>query len=143
MFKCEFDPDCEIVDIFINMMDAVLKKLLIDDDKHFGIKVSVAEAINNCLQHGKFIGSEKIQLYISWYDDKLVIELNNPISDELNIELRFSTHLPVNLFQERGRGFYLMNKYMDDVTLTKKNNRLHVVMEVKFSKSDEKNNASE
>ena len=103
----------------------------------------VAEAINNCLQHGKFIGSEKIQLYISWYDDKLVIELNNPISDELNIELRFSTHLPVNLFQERGRGFYLMNKYMDDVTLTKKNNRLHVVMEVKFSKSDEKNNASE
>jgi len=110
----------------------------------FGVKLSVAEAVNNSIIHAynKEQGHE-VEIVFSLYSDRLVIKVcdtgkqMNPeiLSDTIKSD-SFSEQDNIEDMPTGGRGILIINKMMDTVTYETSNNKNCFIMTKKLKEKD-------
>lgn len=106
------NPETIFIDGIILCLEQTLKKLSYSNQDIFEIKISLAEALNNSIQHGYFETGNQVNLNVNVDKELIEIELRNPIEDPLILN-QLKNKLPSDPFQEHGRGVFLMYQYMD------------------------------
>ncbi|BCZ44886.1 hypothetical protein psyc5s11_09530 [Clostridium gelidum] len=98
-----------------NKMDNIIESFNLKN-QHFEIKLIISEALNNAFIHGNKSDKNK-PIYVEWRIDKSNLTLT--VTDcgvgieglEINKEINNS-----NIFDENGRGLYIINCYTDEVS---------------------------
>jgi len=103
------------IDNINNKMDNIIESFNLKN-QHFEIKLIISEALNNAFIHGNKSDKNK-PIYVEWHIDKSNLTLT--VTDcgvgieglEINKEINNS-----NIFDENGRGLYIINCYTDEVS---------------------------
>lgn len=98
-----------------NKMDNIIESFNLKN-QHFEIKLIISEALNNAFIHGNKSDKNK-PIYVEWHIDESNLTLT--VTDcgagieglEINKEVNNS-----NIFDENGRGLYIINCYTDEVS---------------------------
>lgn len=138
--KLIIDSNMKNVYLVNAAIEALCSLVPLSCNMSFGIKLSVAEAVNNSIIHayGKEPGHE-VEVIFSLYSDKLVLKVcdtgkqMNPeiLSDTIKAD-RFSEQDNVEDMPTSGRGILIINKMMDIVTYETDNNKNCFIMTKKL-----------
>ena len=116
------DSKNEVLD---NILETLTKHKLMDDE--MGIRLSLDEALSNCIIHGnKRDPEKKVSIELFFKGKKWGVIFEDEGDGFIPKEIP-DFNDPVNLLAEGGRGVFLMHYYMDKVSYCGKGNVLELV----------------
>lgn len=138
--KLIIDSNMKNVYLVNAAIEALCSLVNFSRNKSFGIKLSVAEAVNNSIIHAyaKEPGHE-VEIIFSLYPDRLVLKVcdtgkqMNPeiLSDTIKSD-EFTKDDDIEDMATGGRGILIINKMMDSVKYETKNNKNCFIMTKKL-----------
>lgn len=97
-------------------------ELLIPDEKFYNIMIAVTEAVNNAVNHGNKLISEKIvEFTVRANKDEMYIKVTDQ-GDGFDPDKIADCTDPENLLKSSGRGVYIIKELMDEVEINSSSN---------------------
>ena len=121
--------DAHAVQPLVRKVMTVVNEMGCAVGREFEIEHSLAEALNNAIEHGtKFDPSKRVQCCVACDHSRgilIVVRDPGPGFDPSSIP---SPITGSNIFSEGGRGIYLINQLMDEVRFEKGGTEIHMRM---------------
>lgn len=121
--------DAHAVQPLVRKVMTVVNEMGCAVGREFEIEQSMAEALNNAIEHGtKFDSSKRVQCCVACDHSRgilIVVRDPGPGFDPASIP---SPITGSNIFSEGGRGIYLINQLMDEVRFEKGGTEIHMRM---------------
>jgi serine/threonine-protein kinase RsbW len=96
-------------------------------DDIFAVHLAVEEAFINAIRHGnKMDTTKKVKIEYLVSSDKVEISMTDQ-GEGFNPDVVPDPRLGENLYRPEGRGLFLINSYMDEVTFNERGNRVCMV----------------
>jgi len=104
-----------------------LQRNCFSQDDIFAVHLAVEEAFINAIRHGnKMDPTKKVKIEYLVSSDKVEIFMTDQ-GEGFNPEAVPDPRLSENLYRPEGRGLFLINSYMDEVTFNERGNRVRMV----------------
>ena len=110
------------------LTEKVTRKLKISEPVRVDICIAVTEAVNNAVEHGNKLVTDKfVTLLFEYSDDKLRITVKDQ-GEGFDLEAVENPLSPENLTKPNGRGLLIVESLMDDVEVLSSTTGTRVVM---------------
>lgn len=98
--------------------------------RNISIPLLISESVTNAIKHGnRFDKSKKVHLKIRYDDKRFIIYIKDEGEGFDFDEIANPTH-PENIFEEHGRGIYLISSISDEYCYNKKGNEIRMVLKI-------------
>lgn len=131
--KLSIPNKAEYVSVVRLTTSAIASRMGFDIEEIEDIKVAIAEACTNTLEHGSHNEEENLDIDFSMYLDKLVITVKGTGKDfsSNNIE-----ELKLEDLGEGNLGIFIINSLMDEVNIINDRNKGTEIRMIKYMKDD-------
>ena len=110
------------------LTEKVTRKLKISEPVRVDICIAVTEAVNNAVEHGNKLVTDKfVTLLFEYSDDKLRITVKDQ-GEGFDLEAVENPLSPENLTKPNGRGLLIVESLMDGVEVSSSTTGTRVVM---------------
>ncbi|MCM8830805.1 MAG: ATP-binding protein [Candidatus Omnitrophica bacterium] len=136
-FHRKISSELKNVPKVINWIIEKIKKLKLEEDDIFDIRISLEEAIVNAIKHGNKLNPKlSVDIFLKIIDKSLIIEIKdegegfdiNNLPDPTSFD---------NLEKLSGRGLFLIKNLMDEVELLDRGRKIRMIKFFKSGGKDE------
>ncbi|MCM8819652.1 MAG: ATP-binding protein [Candidatus Omnitrophica bacterium] len=136
-FHRKISSELKNVPKVINWIIEKIKKLKLEEDDIFDIRISLEEAIVNAIKHGNKLNPKlSVDIFLKIIDKSLIIEIKdegegfdiNNLPDPTSFD---------NLEKLSGRGLFLIKNLMDEVELLERGRKIRMIKFFKSGGKDE------
>lgn len=127
VIKLEIPSEIKLIYVLDSVISEILRELEFDEEAREQVELAVIEAGTNAIKHGNNNDANKIARFqFELYSDKITIKVKDEgegfkpgqVDDPLN---------PDNLLKNSGRGIFLIQMCMDELSFNERGNEISMV----------------
>ena len=120
--------DRKSIDPVVSQVMQTVREMSCGNGREDAIELALTEALANAVVHGaKEDASKKVECLVACDEERGVLIIVRDPGNGFNFEKIPSCTLGENVYSDHGRGIFLINQLMDEVTFHRNGTEIHMV----------------